>query len=433
MFVPLTISWNLTKRCNLACEHCYIEASSRERGESELSSDEALQTLHQLAAVNPEAVLILTGGEPLLRKDIFQLIKKASGLGFYTVLGSHGGLLDESVADKLISSGLKGVGVSLDSLNPDHHNRFRGIAKAWEKTVAAMNVMKSKSLSFLIETTVTPFNRHELQPMAAFALEKGATALNVFFLVPTGRGANLTDLSPSEIEETLKELALIQTQFAGKLLINAKCAPHYRRVLWELDHDSPFVRTFKGGGCPAGTYYCRITPEGNVTPCPYMPLSVGNVRKQTFQEIWAVSPILQEFRSAKLGGRCGACEFTEFCGGCRCRAYAVTGDYLAEDPSCVYQPGTYQNERIPLPAAQTYGAETRVRVMDPRFRGDDNKTTEIHWTEEASSRLKNIPFFARGMVKRSLESKAAAEGISLITEDYMKKIREQMSGKFPIR
>lgn len=417
-FIPLTISWNLTKRCNLACAHCYIDASAKEKGGGELSPQESIEILRQLAAVNREAVLILTGGEPLLRKDIFELIQQASTHGFWTVLGSHGGLLEEKTAEKLIESGLKGVGVSLDSLSPQVHNRFRGIDKAWEKTVSAISVMRSKQLPFLIETTMTPFNKNELPEMAAFALEKGASALNVFFLVPTGRGANLPDLTSSEYETTLKQLAELQALYAGRLLINAKCAPHYRRVVWELDHTSPFVRTFRGGGCPAGSYYCRITPEGDVTPCPYMPLTVGSLREKSFSEIWKDSPILHDFRKASLGGRCGACEFNLLCGGCRCRAYATTGNYLAEDPSCEYQPGKYKDQLIPFPAEQTYGIAP---------------SSHLTWTEEALLKLNKIPFFARGMVKRGIESIAKSQGNQIIDEELMNKIRESMAGRFPLK
>ncbi len=415
-FIPLTVSWNLTQRCNLACVHCYIDATTS-RVEGELSAAEARGVLAQLSRVNPSAVLILTGGEPLLRPDIYDLIAEASAIGFWTVLGSHGGLLDDKVATRLVAAKLKGVGVSLDSLDPAAHNRFRGIAKAWEKTVAALGVMQSKGMSFLIEMTVTQENRHELSAMADFAIEKGAAALNVFFLVRTGRGANLNDITATEYEETLCELAALQKKHAGRLLLNAKCAPHYRRVLWELDHDSPFVRTFSGGGCPAGTYYCRIGPQGDVTPCPYMTLSVGNVRQTPFETLWRDSPILREFREAKRGGRCGDCEFSELCGGCRCRAYAATGDYLAEDPGCSYQPGQYGGVAIPLPPEQTYGAPV---------------VAELAWTAEAKERLENVPAFARGMVMKAVEKAARQRGLANVTEELMGELRKAMAGRFPL-
>lgn len=397
--------------------HCYIDARAKAKGTDELSPEESINLLHELAKVNSEAVLILTGGEPLLRPDIFNLIRKSISLGFWTVLGSHGGLLDERIANELAEAGLKGIGVSLDSLNPEKHDQFRGIPKSFEKTTKAIGVIQEKKIPFLIEMTVTKQNSGELAEMAHFALEKKASALNVFFLVPTGRGAGLTDLTPLQYEETLQELAKLQEKYAGRLLINAKCAPHYRRVLYELFPTSPFVRTFQGGGCPAGTYYCRITPEGDVTPCPYMPLPVGNVRKDSFQEIWMGAPIFQRLREANLGGRCGQCEFHELCGGCRCRAYAVTGDYLAEDPSCTYVPGKYKGKSIPVAPEHLYGI---------------SETGTLTWSTDALERLKKIPFFARGMVKRALESKANSDGITLITEEYMVETRAKMSERFPV-
>jgi AdoMet-dependent heme synthase len=417
-FIPLTVSWNLTRLCNLECAHCYIDAGKRADRTGELSAEEALGVLAQIAEVNPQAVLILTGGEPLLRKDIYDLVRAASETGFWTVLGSHGGMLDGAVAEKLVAAGLKGVGVSLDSVDAERHDKFRGIQGAFRRTSAALEVMRAVGLPFLIETTVTRWNRSELAPMAELATERGATALNVFFLVPTGRGASLNDLSPRDYEEALVELARLQEEYAGRLLVNAKCAPHYRRVLWERDHDSTFVRTFHGGGCPAGTYYCRITPDGDLTPCPYMPLPVGNLRQTRFAELWRESPVLRQFREDRRGGRCGECEFGELCGGCRCRAYATTGDFLAEDRSCTYQPGTYGGEAIPLPPERTYGA------------AEDG---ELPWTEGARAKMNAIPFFARGMVRRAVEGAARRRGAAVITEEVLQQIRESMKGRFPMR
>jgi MoaA/NifB/PqqE/SkfB family radical SAM enzyme len=171
-FIPLTVSWNLTKRCNLKCAHCYIEADARADRTGELSAEEAAGVLAQIAEVNSQAVLILTGGEPLLRKDIYDLIARAAEIGFWTVLGSHGGMLSEAVADKLTAAGLRGVGVSIDSVDADKHNAFRGIPKAWENTVAALGVMRERELPFLVETTITRFNRGEsLAALAALQEE----------------------------------------------------------------------------------------------------------------------------------------------------------------------------------------------------------------------------------------------------------------------
>src|SRR2546425_1861678 len=142
---------------------------------------------------------------------------------------------------------------------------------------------------------------------------------------------------------------------ADGLLIRAKCAPHFRRILWQLNPSSALLKNYAHGSCPAGKYYCRITPEGDVTPCPYMPVSAGNLRSAGFAELWRSSPVFGDLRDPKLGGRCGACEFSKICGGCRCRAYATYGDYLAEDPACGYQPGAHGGGGIDPPAAPTFG------------------------------------------------------------------------------
>lgn len=350
-----------------------------------------------------------------MRGDIFDLIREASRIGFWTVLGTHGGLLDERGVERLAASGLKGAGVSLDSIDQAKHDRFRGIAKAWDKAVLAMDALRAAGVAFLVETTVTRLNRTELPAMADFALEKGATALNVFFLVPTGRAANLTGLTVEECEDTLTVLASLQERHAGKLLVNAKCAPHYRRVLWERNRDSPYVRTFRGGGCPAGTYYCRITPTGDVTPCAYMPLPVGNVRRTSFEELWEKSPILRDFRADGLGGRCGRCEFSQVCGGCRCRAYAVTGNYLAEDPSCGFQPGKYGKVSIPFPSERSYGSPA---------------AGTLEWTPGAVQSLEKVPLFARGMVSQAVEKAARGRGQAVVTEELLQELRRAMAGRF---
>jgi len=190
--------------------------------------------------------------------------------------------------------------------------------------------------------------------------------------VRTGRGADLTDITPEQYERVLTYLAKVQTVpplgpggppdpprsggfedpwsapvgRVGDLLIRAKCAPHFRRIIWELDPTSRLLGNYAHGACPAGKYYCRITPDGDVTPCPYMPVSAGNLRRASFADIWRGAPVLEELRERRLGGRCGACEFSKICGGCRCRAYATSGDYLAEDPACAYQPGAHGGQPI---------------------------------------------------------------------------------------
>jgi len=197
---------------------------------------------------------------------------------------------------------------------------------------------------------------------------------------------------------------------AGGLLIRAKCAPHFRRILWQLDPRSPLLANYAHGSCPAGKYYCRITPDGDVTPCPYMPVSAGNLRQAGFAELWERGQVFADLREPRLGGRCGACEFQLICGGCRCRAYATFGDYLAEDPACAYEPGRYGGEVLRLPAEQTFGLEARLTLP---------------WEPAARARLDAIPAFARGMVVQAVEAYARSQGQATITPALMAEVRSR--------
>jgi radical SAM protein with 4Fe4S-binding SPASM domain len=202
---------------------------------------------------------------------------------------------------------------------------------------------------------------------------------------------------------------------ADGLLIRAKCAPHYRRIIWELNPESPLLRNYAHGSCPAGKYYCRITPEGDVTPCPYMPVSAGNLRRASFGELWRGAPVFEDLREPKLGGRCGACEFSKICGGCRCRAYATYGDYLAEDPACGYQPGAHGGRIIDLPATQTFGQPV---------------VEELTWEPAARERLQAIPSFARGMVVKAVEAYARGRGQTIITPALLADVRSTWGARF---
>ena len=246
--------------------------------------------------------------------------------------------------------------------------------------------------------------------MIDLAGELGARVLNFFFLVRTGRGEGITDITPEQYEQILTYLARVQglghaegdginqqssvfdrpedpwtvpAGQSGGLIIRAKCAPFFRRILYTLDAKSPLLQNYAHGSCPAGKAYCRIMPEGDVTPCPYMPLVAGNLRERSFGDIWQQAEVLQNLREPQLGGRCGACEFAKICGGCRCRAYASYGDYLAEDPACAYQPGEFGGQVITLSDEQTFGFDAPLTV---------------EWSPEAQARLQRLPSFARGMV-----------------------------------
>ncbi|HEX6384285.1 MAG TPA: radical SAM protein [Anaerolineae bacterium] len=383
-YKPSLISWNLTKKCNLRCPHCYMEAGRK--ADDELTTAECLGLLDEMKSLGTE-MLILTGGEPLLRKDIYDIAQAASSYGFWVVMGTNGVLITDKVAQKMVECGVKGVGISIDSLDPAKHNSFRGGLDAWEYSVRALDICRAHGLQVLVQTTVMAMNYDEIPRLIDFSREKGAWSFNLYFLVQTGRGQEMNDLPAERAEAMLSYLVDVQDQHRP-MLVRAKCAPHFKRIAYEKS-----LGGLESGGCMAGTQYCRITPEGDVTPCPYMTVVAGSVREQSFDEIWQTSPVLQQLRDVKqLKGRCGQCEFNQLCGGCRCRAYAAYGDYLQEDPSCTYQP-----TGRPLPLGT------------------------IRWSEEAQARLERIPLaFIRQKVQQGLEAYARRNGITLITTEVMK-------------
>lgn len=410
-YKPYAISWNTTYRCNLRCSHCYLDTNALTRqSASELSTQEGLRLIDQMAELNPNLLLILTGGEPLLRKDIYDLASYASKKGMMVVLGTNGNLIDDDIARKLKESGVTGIGISLDSLVPERHDKFRGIPDAWDDTLNGIEACRRQGIEFQIQTTVTRENFHEIPDIIEFSYNLGAKVFNLFFLVCTGKGQELTDITSQQYDQALRQLYEIQKKYQGKMMVGAKCAPHYRRIAYEHDTSSPLIRTY-AGGCPAGTHYCRITPEGDVTPCPYMPNISGNVREKTFGEIWKGTADFQTLRDANLHGRCGVCEFQYICKGCRARALATTGNQMDEDAWCNYVPGKYGNKVIQLATSETFGIEENFTMP---------------WSIEARGILKQIPSFGRGMVIKGVERFAAKNNHEEITVEVMRAAREEM-------
>jgi radical SAM protein with 4Fe4S-binding SPASM domain len=329
-------------------------------------------------------------------------------------------------------SGLAGASISLDSVDAGRHDRFRQLDGSWKNAIRGTQFLREEGLDFSLHMSVMEWNVGEIPAMIELARTLGARVLNFFFLIQTGRGEGIVDIQPRQYEEILTYLARAQgvggkenrrvdrlferfddpwTSPAGQsgdLILRAKCAPHFRRIIYQLDPDSALLKNYAQGSCPAGKAYCRITPEGNITPCPYMPVSAGNLRQQSFDEIWNGSPVLNDLREPHLGGRCGECEFSGVCGGCRCRAYAAYNDYLAEDPACDYQPGEYGGTPIRLTEEQTFGLAVQQ---------------SLPWTEAARARLNALPSFARGMVARGVERYAVENDIATITPEVMQTVR----------
>ena len=444
-YTAYSVSWNLTRRCNLECAHCYMSATAGADTRGELTTEECRRVIDEIAAVNPNVFLILTGGEPLLRKDLFAIADHAAERRFTVVLGTNGVLLREREAKLMRAHGVLGASISLDSTVSSRHDTFRRQPGAWDGAVRATRVLADEGLDFSLHMSVTDWNVGEVPAMIDLARELGAKVLNFFFLVRTGRGRDLTDIDAAAYERILTYLARAQGVGGGPpsfvqrllgragapeafedpwstpvgatdaLLIRAKCAPHFRRILYQLNPGSPLLKNYAHGSCPAGKYYCRITPEADVTPCPYMPVAAGNLRAASFGDLWRDAGVFADLRDPKLGGRCGACEFSKICGGCRCRAYATYGDYLAEDPACAYEPGAHGGDVIDLPVSLTFGAPVAY---------------ELQWEEDARARLQAIPSFARGMVVKAGEAYARGRGERMVTPALLADVRAQWGGRF---
>jgi radical SAM protein with 4Fe4S-binding SPASM domain len=402
------IAVNLTRRCNLACSHCYMDAAARNAGNgNELNTAEVKGLLDQIAARSNETMVVLTGGEPLLRRDLEALVRHGSRLGLSMVVGTNGVLLNEERARSLQAAGVLGLGISLDSLDPGSHDDFRGCPGSWKKTLQAMDHCRRLELPFQVHFSVTEQNAHEVQGMIDFSRASGAHVLNFFFLVCTGRGETMSDITPAHYEDVLKQLVRAQ-QDSTDLIIRARCAPHYKRVAHELDPLSPLTRAqgYEGGGCLAGIHYCRITPEGTVTACPYIPDAEGSIRERGFWEIWDNSVTFQRLRNPDLKGKCGKCEYRKLCGGCRARPLALGGDIMDADPWC----GHY-------PSGKT--------VIQPWV---EPVQTELTWTRDAEQRLQRIPGFLRKMVRKRAESHVRERGEQQVTREHLSALARNRFG-----
>jgi radical SAM protein with 4Fe4S-binding SPASM domain len=410
-FKPFLIAWNITKRCNLRCDHCYLSAGERDAGAvNELSTHECLHVVDELCTVNPAAILVLTGGEPLLRKDLPSIARYATKRGMMVVVGTNGTLLSEAGVRKLQKAGVMGVSISVDSLDPQKHDAFRRLPGALQGAIKGIEACRREGLPFQVHTTASRMNYDEIPDLIQFAYEKKAQVFNLFFLICTGRGEGMSDITPEQYEEVLGYLVDIQDRYPG-MLIRSRCAPHFKRIAYEKNPETPITKAqgYEGGGCLAGTHYVRITPEGDVTPCPFIPLSVGNLRRDRFCVMWEQSPVLEDFRAPDLKGKCGACEYTDLCGGCRARPYASHSDYLDEDWWCLYTPRG--GERI-----------------KPLARSDGDGEVHLIWTQEAGERLARLPYFLRDMIRGRVEWHAKKKGISLITVDLLEKLRKEAFG-----
>lgn len=323
----MIVSWNTTNACNMYCAHCYRDAGCK--ADEELSTGEAKELLNQIARAGFK-IMIFSGGEPLMRPDILELVKHAASLKLIPVFGTNGTLITRDMAEKLKSAGAKGMGISLDSTDAEKHDKFRAFKNAWSGAVEGMKNCREVGLPFQIHTTVMDWNQHELEKITDFAVEIGAKAHHIFFLVPTGRAASIEDeaLRQKEYEEVL--IRIMEKQKKVPIELKPTCAPQFLRIADELGMNLRFKR-----GCLAGLSYCIISPRGKVQPCAYLNMELGDVRETPFDEIWKNNPILKKLRTLDYGGGCGVCKYKNKCGGCRARAAVYhDGDFMAADTIC---------------------------------------------------------------------------------------------------
>jgi AdoMet-dependent heme synthase len=415
-FVPHVVAWNLTKRCNLECAHCYIAAGSWQSVDNELTTAECHRIALEILEISPSPLFILSGGEPLLRDDLESIAAHAAERGATVVVGTNGTRLSTARIRSLKSAGVTGVAISVDSLDERYHDRFRHGGGALRDTLDAVTRLREEELDFVVQTSLTRGNRREIPALAAWSAERGAVSFNVYFLVSTGRGEGMHGLTPAENEDVLRELALLEQVYRGRMLVRSKCQPQIMRHAYETDPDSPLLNY--GTRCPCGVHYCRITPEGRLTPCPYTPVVAGDLRHNTFGDIWRGSPVFTRLREEVPGGKCSVCEYREVCGGCRARAYADSGDLMAEDASCAYEPS---------------GDRPVVRPNRSVTYGQPVSDSGMAWSPEAKARLDRVPGFVRAVVMGRIEKFARERGHDCVTREVMEAVRREMPIDFSKR
>lgn len=343
---PFTIAWELTRACAYACLHCRADAQPR-RDPLELDTGEAHDLIDRLAKFETTPILVLTGGDPLMRRDVFELAAHADALGLRVSLTPTATALatrDRMHAAK--EAGIRRVAFSVDAADPEVHDRFRGFRGSFDRTRAGMENAGAEGLPIQVNTTVCALNVERLADMIPLLTSWEVVQWSVFFLVPTGRGAGLGVLSADEHERVLTWLYEISKQVPFD--VKATAAPQYRRIASQHGGRLPGAGyRFADGldrpvrGINDGRGFMFISHRGEVMPSGFLPISAGNVRERDPVEIYRDSRLFRELRDPDLlKGKCGVCEFRAVCGGSRARALAMTGDYLASDPTCAYRPGT---------------------------------------------------------------------------------------------
>jgi len=343
------VAWEITRNCNLFCAHCRASAGG-DYYKDELSVEECYGVIDQILEVG-RPIIILTGGEPLVRQDVFSIARYAVNKGLRVVMGTNGTLVTEEVAAKLKGIPISRLGISLDFPVAELQDNFRGQAGAFAAVMAGIANARKAGIEVQINSTITKLNVNYLDELLALALKVGAVAFHPFMLVPTGRGKGLetVELPPDQYEATLNWIYDKQAELGDRMFFKPTDVPHYMRVVRQrqkqerrdtavpaADHDPANTIT---RGCLAGIGFAFISYQGKVKGCGYLDVEAGDLRKQSFSEIWADSPLFSQLRDlSNIKGKCGVCEYKGICGGCRARAYEATGDYLEAEPYCIYEP-----------------------------------------------------------------------------------------------
>jgi len=345
-FSPKWLAWEITGRCNLNCIHCR-SSSGMEATLEELPTGEALHLIDEISSY-ASPVVVLSGGEPLLREDWQELAKHGSSRGLRMCLATNGTAVDEKVCRRIVEASIRMVSLSIDGSTAEIHDSFRRQPGAFEGVMRAVGLFRRFGIPFLINSSFTMRNQQDIPEVYRLARESGAKAWYLFMIVPTGRAeSSMGELIPPEDYERILRWHYEQELNETRILMRPTCAPHYYRIVRERSREDgrewkPRTLQFATGvskGCLAGQHIAFIDRTGNVMPCSYFPEPAGSLREQPFREIWERSPLLLALRDFQgYHGRCGSCEYLRVCGGCRARAYALTGDYLAEEPFCTHEP-----------------------------------------------------------------------------------------------
>ena len=344
------VAWEITRTCNLACVHCRAAALDKPY-ENELTTAECLRVMDEIGEV-AKPIVILTGGEPLLRPDVFELAAYGNAKGFRMTLATNGTLMTAQNVKMMLDSGIQRISVSLDGAAAASHDAFRKVAGAFDGAIRGIALAREAGREFQVNTTITHQNMEEFPAIHELVVSLGAAAHHIFMLVPMGRGRDLVEeaISAEKYEKTLHWF--YERKERAPLQLKATCAPHYYRIMRQRAHSEGKEVSFQTfgldavtRGCLGGTSFVFVSHLGELQPCGYLEKPCGNLRDKTFKEIWEASPIFKDLRNLKkYEGKCGRCEYIRVCGGCRARAFESTGNFLAPEPLCLYEPRKQQTE-----------------------------------------------------------------------------------------